>query len=779
MSRKKDEKKKGLGARIKGIARGGEKAPARIFGRININYDARKRKADKSDMDSFELHHPGRDIGCDGEILYKEYEEMLTLSAVAKMLGKEKEYRSLVMQTTRVLSAVKEWEYLIDPDTANRMVDDWHENYNEMIKLAGIDHTKEEMENILECPTIPYANMMMSKELEEEATRDVQLTYEDIYTRMIMGERTYELINKLEEIEQENAMPFSLSLQDQFGSRRAYRMAERISDELLDIDEDSTESDSYRDPFERFGYLKIGDNNSHGFHIGEGSTKNNLVDARAPEPGDILMYAQAAGVDFYDLKENELLYMKSAKEGEEDRKFILVEGIKSEVRSIPIKSLDPDLMVSVERDRMGNVTGISLEADFEYPSSEDCYLEVDDSSGKVKLKDMHFGNISKYDEETSRRLIRYALGKDPSVGMISVADLRKMKLGDVHVPLVHSEEYFRQKAAKYGVVAPSSMNFEIPEEYEEDRAFTGKLIRETMDKHYRLEQERKERIRRKEEEKKLSQEEKGRYPENTSSHSNNPSSETENQTTPETNNPEKDEHDPQPHSSDSESNSNKKSAGRRYYRDKEYHEDHGGKMDYYDMKPDNDDSLSNPTYYRTDRWREDRRAKEKLREEEERQREEEEIQREREELEKAERIQRGENIEGEGSNRFEDLYDIRARRTWGGKKPLGTGGFVGKIGDMISGSFKAVEDTTGIGDRGSFRVTSRQSVRLGRKARLVLNNSRSGIGSVSFCLGRMTIRLWDPKKGFQFGFSSFDLPGGLSFRGKNPKKDAEKSRASR
>ena len=83
----------------------------------------------------------------------------------------------------------------------------------------------------------------------------------------------------------------------------------------------------------------------------------------------------------------------------------------------------------------------------------------------------------------------------------------------------------------------------------------------------------------------------------------------------------------------------------------------------------------------------------------------------------------------------------------------------GAPGDNVFGSmFTGVEKATGLKNFGSFRVTSRPRV-----GPFVFNLSRQGLSSLSLDLGPMRYMLWS--RTGKFGFSSLDLPSGLSFRG--------------
>lgn len=77
--------------------------------------------------------------------------------------------------------------------------------------------------------------------------------------------------------------------------------------------------------------------------------------------------------------------------------------------------------------------------------------------------------------------------------------------------------------------------------------------------------------------------------------------------------------------------------------------------------------------------------------------------------------------------------------------------------------FSGVESKTGLSNHGQFRVTSRPRI-----GPFVLNLGRGGLTSVSLKAGPMRYMIWSRK--YRPGFSSMDLPSGLSFRGKRQNK---------
>lgn len=78
--------------------------------------------------------------------------------------------------------------------------------------------------------------------------------------------------------------------------------------------------------------------------------------------------------------------------------------------------------------------------------------------------------------------------------------------------------------------------------------------------------------------------------------------------------------------------------------------------------------------------------------------------------------------------------------------------------------FSSFEKGTGLAKHGSFRPTFRPTV-----GPFVFNAGRKGLSSVSLRLGAFRFIVWDRDR--RTGFSSLDLPGGMSFRGKREKKE--------
>lgn len=94
----------------------------------------------------------------------------------------------------------------------------------------------------------------------------------------------------------------------------------------------------------------------------------------------------------------------------------------------------------------------------------------------------------------------------------------------------------------------------------------------------------------------------------------------------------------------------------------------------------------------------------------------------------------------------------------GGQPPRGSGRPM--PGGGGGGLFNTVEDFTGLGNHGSFRVTWRPRI-----GPFVMNMGRKGPMSVSADMGPLRYMVWQRNRGFGAWFSSFDLPSFLSFRG--------------
>lgn len=98
----------------------------------------------------------------------------------------------------------------------------------------------------------------------------------------------------------------------------------------------------------------------------------------------------------------------------------------------------------------------------------------------------------------------------------------------------------------------------------------------------------------------------------------------------------------------------------------------------------------------------------------------------------------------------------------GGFPPRGSGKRMsGMGGGRGGGLFGLVENVSGLGNHGSFRVTWRPRI-----GPLVMNMGRKGPSSVSADLGPLRYMVWQRNRGIGAWFSSFDLPSILSFRGK-------------
>lgn len=97
----------------------------------------------------------------------------------------------------------------------------------------------------------------------------------------------------------------------------------------------------------------------------------------------------------------------------------------------------------------------------------------------------------------------------------------------------------------------------------------------------------------------------------------------------------------------------------------------------------------------------------------------------------------------------------------GGFTPRGSGRKMNGMRGNSGGLFGLVENVSGLGNHGSFRVTWRPRI-----GPLVMNMGRKGPSSVSADLGPLRYMVWQRNRGIGAWFSSFDLPSILSFRGK-------------
>lgn len=97
----------------------------------------------------------------------------------------------------------------------------------------------------------------------------------------------------------------------------------------------------------------------------------------------------------------------------------------------------------------------------------------------------------------------------------------------------------------------------------------------------------------------------------------------------------------------------------------------------------------------------------------------------------------------------------------GGCPPRGSGRKMNGMRGNGGGLFGLVENVSGLGNHGSFRVTWRPRI-----GPLVMNMGRKGPSSVSADLGPLRYMVWQRNRGIGAWFSSFDLPSILSFRGK-------------
>lgn len=97
----------------------------------------------------------------------------------------------------------------------------------------------------------------------------------------------------------------------------------------------------------------------------------------------------------------------------------------------------------------------------------------------------------------------------------------------------------------------------------------------------------------------------------------------------------------------------------------------------------------------------------------------------------------------------------------GGFPPRGSGRKMNGMRGNGGGIFGLVENVSGLGNHGSFRVTWRPRI-----GPLVMNMGRKGPSSVSADLGPLRYMVWQRNRGIGAWFSSFDLPSILSFRGK-------------
>lgn len=96
----------------------------------------------------------------------------------------------------------------------------------------------------------------------------------------------------------------------------------------------------------------------------------------------------------------------------------------------------------------------------------------------------------------------------------------------------------------------------------------------------------------------------------------------------------------------------------------------------------------------------------------------------------------------------------------GGFPPRGSGRKMNGMGGKNGGLFGLVENVSGLGNHGSFRVTWRPKI-----GPFVMNMGRKGPSSVSADLGPLRYMVWQRNRGIGAWFSSFDLPSILSFRG--------------
>lgn len=103
------------------------------------------------------------------------------------------------------------------------------------------------------------------------------------------------------------------------------------------------------------------------------------------------------------------------------------------------------------------------------------------------------------------------------------------------------------------------------------------------------------------------------------------------------------------------------------------------------------------------------------------------------------------------------------RKSQGGAKKKRTSAGPGRPSKQ-SGVLTSVEQATGLDRYGSTRITWRP--RLGP---LIMNMGRNGPSSLSLAVGPIRYRLWS--RTHKQGLSSLDLPGGMSFRGRQISRD--------
>lgn len=115
---------------------------------------------------------------------------------------------------------------------------------------------------------------------------------------------------------------------------------------------------------------------------------------------------------------------------------------------------------------------------------------------------------------------------------------------------------------------------------------------------------------------------------------------------------------------------------------------------------------------------------------------------------------RGENIYSQFAKSSSTGY--RAQQGFGGGNPTRGSGRPTRS----KGAFGVIEDLTGLGNRGAFRVTWRPRI-----GPFVMNMGRNGPASISADMGPLRYMVWQRNRGFGAWFSSFDLPSILSFRG--------------
>lgn len=116
---------------------------------------------------------------------------------------------------------------------------------------------------------------------------------------------------------------------------------------------------------------------------------------------------------------------------------------------------------------------------------------------------------------------------------------------------------------------------------------------------------------------------------------------------------------------------------------------------------------------------------------------------------------RGENIYSQFAKSSSTGYRAQKGFGGGGNPPRGSG-----RPTRSKGAFGAIEDLTGLGNHGAFRVTWRPRI-----GPFIMNMGRNGPASVSADVGPLRYMVWQRNRGFGAWFSSFDLPSILSFRG--------------